>query len=236
MKTRAFLALAAALVLFAPAAARENWIDKLLRVTGLTAAPSQMRGQALEVEVGDVWLARIDQDAVKRLTTEARYRSPVFSVSGDRIYAMRDDQLVVMSADGGRPGNMFAVSGVAKLLGFDGLDADQLVCCWTATMRRSASCRSRAGNSRGYLTTALWRTAATCLRKRAGRNVFTGRTACMSPQRASAKAHGPRIEWRSTSNAATSKPDKWMHASPPVARNRRCLETESASFTSNVAR
>ena len=108
-------------------AAQESLIDKLLRIAGLTAAPSQMRGPGDEVESGNIWIANLDQRTRRGLTGEGSYRSPVFSPVDGSVYALKGDLIVRIPAAGGNGAAVQKVSGAVKIVGFDGKSADELV-------------------------------------------------------------------------------------------------------------
>ena len=127
MFSRVSTGLAAALVLSMPAAAAaETLVQKLLRIAGLTAAPTQMRGPADEVEPGNIWIAPADKGAAKALTTDGGYTSPLFSPDG-RVYALRGGTLVRLPQETGAGVAVHKVPGAVKLVGFDGANADDLV-------------------------------------------------------------------------------------------------------------
>jgi hypothetical protein len=124
---RASTRLLVALVLSMPVVATaETLIQKLLRIAGLTAAPAQMRGPADEVEPGNIWMASIDQNTSKALTTDGGYTSPIFSPDG-RIYALKGGALVRLPRETGAGVAMHKVPGAMKLVGFDGTNTDDLV-------------------------------------------------------------------------------------------------------------
>ena len=127
MFSRVSTGLAAALVLSMPAAAAaETLVQKLLRIAGLTAAPTQMRGPADEVEPGNIWIAPADKGAAKALTTDGGYTSPLFSPDG-RVYALKGGTLVRLPQETGAGVAVHKVPGAVKLVGFDGANADDLV-------------------------------------------------------------------------------------------------------------
>jgi hypothetical protein len=125
--------LALATVLLMPTAAdAQSLIAKLLRIAGLTAAPSQMRGPGDDVESGSIWIANVDQRTTRALTSEGGYRSPVFSpADGGTIFALRGDTIVRLSTSGLRATAVKA-PGVVKLVGFDGKGTDELVALFDA--------------------------------------------------------------------------------------------------------
>ena len=103
----------------------ESSFEKLLRIIGLTATPSQMKGSGEEVEPGNVWVVDVDRGTPRALTTEGGYRSPVFSRTDGAVYAVKGDSVVRLSAPAGsRP---VRVPGIIKLVGFDGTMPDDLV-------------------------------------------------------------------------------------------------------------
>src|SRR5215813_11936908 len=99
--------------------AKESLIQKLLRIAGLTATPSQMRGPAETVSEGNIWIVQIDEGAPKPLTNDGGYRSPVFSAVDGMIYALKGNTIVRVPARGGVPEKVQTVPGVVKLVGFD---------------------------------------------------------------------------------------------------------------------
>ncbi len=103
----------------------DSLLDKLLRISGLTAAPGQMRGE--EVEAGSIWIANLDSGAVKQLTTESDYRSPVFSPTGGGVFSLKGDMLMRIPLDGSSAAAIKRVPGAVKLVGFDSKNPDEIV-------------------------------------------------------------------------------------------------------------
>jgi hypothetical protein len=119
---------AIASVLALPAAAgAETLVEKLLRVSGLTASPAQMRSPGEEVEAGDVWVVPTDGGTAAALTTGGGYRSPIFAPADGGILALRGDTLVRIPAGGGSAAPLQRVPGILKLVGFDAGNADEIV-------------------------------------------------------------------------------------------------------------
>jgi hypothetical protein len=110
-----------------PAAAAESLVEKLLRVSGLTASPAQMRNPGEEVDAGDVWVVPADGGTPVALTTGGGYRSPIFAPAGGGIVALRGDTLVRILARGGSATPVQRAPGILKLVGFDGGNADEIV-------------------------------------------------------------------------------------------------------------
>jgi hypothetical protein len=119
------LALAAMLAV-PTAASAQSLVEKLLRVSGLTASPTQLRTQGVEGEAGSIWVAGPGQRPPRALTTDGGYRSPVFSPAGE-IYALKYNVLVRIPAEGGAAIAVHTLPGVIKLAGFDRSSADEVV-------------------------------------------------------------------------------------------------------------
>lgn len=109
-----------------PAKPSETLLQKLLRIAGLTAAPSQMRAPG-GARPGAVWIADLDGRTTAALTKDANYRSPVFSLSGTDVYALKGDTVVRIGIATGSETAGKTVRGAVKLVGFDRQHADELV-------------------------------------------------------------------------------------------------------------
>ena len=105
---------------------REPLLKRLLRIAGLTAAPSQMKGLGDEVEPGNIWIATIGQQGSRALTRDGGYRSPVFGADGS-LYALRGETIVRVPSDGSRARPAGKVSGAAKLVGLEAAGSDEVV-------------------------------------------------------------------------------------------------------------
>jgi hypothetical protein len=118
------LALLLVLALLTPQArprSGETLLQKLLRVAGLTAAPSQMRAPG-DPEPGDVWIVSVEARAPRALTNEGGFRSPVFAPGDALVYALRSGVVVSIPIGGGPAAPQGRAPGVVKLVGFDGPD------------------------------------------------------------------------------------------------------------------
>lgn len=124
--SRLSIRLFAALVLSGGVFAQESVIQKLLRIAGLTASPSQVRAPAETVYPGNIWVVPADRGAPKALTLDGGYTSPIFSPDG-RVYALKGDTLVRLPQETGAGVAVHKVPRAVKLVGFDGSNADDLV-------------------------------------------------------------------------------------------------------------
>jgi hypothetical protein len=75
-----------------------HWLGE---VVGLTASSDTRGGD--HIESGDVWLQPIDGGALRRLTSEGGYTSPVFAPDDQYVLALREGQLWKIPTGGGKP-------------------------------------------------------------------------------------------------------------------------------------
>ena len=106
---------------------KKSLLATLLRIAGLTATPSQMRGPDDEIREGNVWLVGVDGSGARALTTSGGFRSPVFSIGDNSLVVLKAGAVVRINLADGRTLQQHRVSGVTKLVGFDGTDRDSLV-------------------------------------------------------------------------------------------------------------
>jgi hypothetical protein len=119
-------ALALLLTAFAAAAPgqsapKETLLQRLLRIAGLTAAPSQMRAPG-DPQPGDIWIVALQDGVARALTEGGGYRSPVFGSNDAFVYALRGDVVVRIPAAGGAASQQGRASDAVKLVGFEGPD------------------------------------------------------------------------------------------------------------------
>lgn len=107
------------------AAGKETLAQMILRVTGITAAPT-LRGVSPN-EVGNVWVAGVDGAAPVPWTQAGGLRSPVFDLQGRTIYAMQQDSLVRIDSPQSLPTVVRTAPGIDKLVGFDPQSPDALL-------------------------------------------------------------------------------------------------------------
>jgi hypothetical protein len=117
----------AATLMIAAYAGADTLIDKLLSIAGLTAAPAQLRGPGDEVSVGNIWIADLERRTATALTADGGYRSPIFSLADENVYALKGDAIVRFSQGRGNAAVVQKVPGALKLVGFDPKSADEVV-------------------------------------------------------------------------------------------------------------
>ena len=110
-----------------PAPPREPLVTKLLRIAGLTAAPSQMRGSTDDAAIGNIWIVNLGNRAARALTTDGGYRSPIFLPNTSTLLALRGNAIVRLGPTGGNPAPLRMKVGVAKLVGVDSADPSAVV-------------------------------------------------------------------------------------------------------------
>ncbi len=103
----------------------ETLVAKLLRISGLSAAPGQLRDG--EATPGSIWVCDIGGAAPLRWTSSGSFRSPVFGVADGSVFALADRTVFRVPAALATPVAVRSVRGVAKLVGFDSRAPDELI-------------------------------------------------------------------------------------------------------------
>jgi hypothetical protein len=114
-------------VMIPSAASAESFFEALLRVAGISATPSQQRGDEEKNFPGDLMVVDLKENIRRRITSGGGYRSPVFEPGDKNILALKGAVLVRIPIAGGREQAMHSVPGISKLIGFDGSDQDKLL-------------------------------------------------------------------------------------------------------------
>jgi hypothetical protein len=90
----------------------------VLRVTGISATPSQLKSVSDEIE-GDIWVVDLTQEnRLIKVTSEGRYHSPVFLPGNQQILALKDGKVVQVSVAGGNTTILYTIKGLVKIVGF----------------------------------------------------------------------------------------------------------------------
>jgi dipeptidyl aminopeptidase/acylaminoacyl peptidase len=118
-------AVLAAALMTSVMSAQETLVQRLLRIAGLTAAPSQLRGPGDDSQPGNLWIADLRLGTTRPLTTDGGYRSPVFAPDGT-VFALKNSAIVKIAAGGGVSVVQHA-AGIAKLVGVNREDADEMI-------------------------------------------------------------------------------------------------------------
>jgi hypothetical protein len=105
----------------------ETFWHKVLRVSGIAESPSTLKGPGDEVEHGQIWVAEIATGETRKLTDSGGFRSPVFMPGVKDILALKGTYVVRVSFPSGKVTNLYAVTGIRKLVGFSRDDPDQVL-------------------------------------------------------------------------------------------------------------
>jgi hypothetical protein len=135
MKRRRSVILTAGILCFTIVAAfaaekqQSSFWKKLLKFTGISASPGQMKSPDEDLATpGQVWLADLSTGEQKKLTEELGFRSPIFTANGKAVLLVRSNQLYQLQLEDGPPRRLFEIPGLVKLIGFD-REATNEVCC-----------------------------------------------------------------------------------------------------------
>jgi hypothetical protein len=119
------------------ARAADSLLDKLLRISGLGAAPGQLRDD--EGKAGSLWFARVDAGTAQGLTATGGFRSPVFTLDDAGVLALKGDELVRVSMPQGEVRVLRPAPGVIKLIGFDPQTPDEVLVLMDSAAKPLAS-------------------------------------------------------------------------------------------------
>lgn len=111
----------------APARKTETFWHKVLRVSGIAQSPSTLKGPGDEVERGQIWVADLASGKTHKLTSSGGFRSPVFLPERNDILALKGTNVVRVALADGKVTNLFAVTGLTKLVGFSEDDAGKVL-------------------------------------------------------------------------------------------------------------
>jgi len=109
------------------AAQTETFLEKVLRIAGISATPSQQKGPGDERDTGDIWVVTLSQGTRQRLTRGGGYRSPVFALGGEHILALKGYNIVRIPMFGGEAKTLYAIPGALKLVGSSKDDQDTVL-------------------------------------------------------------------------------------------------------------
>jgi hypothetical protein len=102
----------------------ESLLVKILRVTGISANPTQQRGPGDYKESGDIWIVNRSTKKMTRITTDGGYRSPVFVPNDSHVMALKGKDVVMISLSGEEVRAFHPEQNVIKIIGFDSQDND----------------------------------------------------------------------------------------------------------------
>lgn len=109
-----------------PAEAEETLWQKLLRVSGISANPSTLKGPGDDLAGGELWSVELEAGTPRQVIAGAGYRSPIFEPGGDSLLALAGDRLVRISLAEGEPRALRQTSAI-KLVGFVAGEPDRVL-------------------------------------------------------------------------------------------------------------
>ena len=69
----------------------EGLLNKLLRITGISATPSQQKAPSEEMEAGgEIWISNVKAGTLQKLSQENGFRSPIFGPNDEAVLAVKD--------------------------------------------------------------------------------------------------------------------------------------------------
>ena len=126
--TKTLLQIACAALLFCQPARAETFLQKILRITGVSATPSQQKGPGEEIEGGgEIWLANVKTGSLRKLSASAGFRSPIFTADDRAVMAIKGETVWRLSLAGGPAQKLHDVAGLTKLVGPDRDDPDKIL-------------------------------------------------------------------------------------------------------------
>lgn len=105
----------------------ESVLEKILRVSGISATPGQVKGSEEENFTGDLMLVDLKQNLRRKISSGGGYRSPVFDPMNQNILALKGGALIRIPCAGGQGETVQSAPGITKLLGVDRSDPDKLL-------------------------------------------------------------------------------------------------------------
>jgi len=116
----------AALLLCPCVTAEEGLLNKLLRITGISATPSQQKAPSEEIEAdGEIWISNVKTGTLQRLGHENGFRSPIFGPNDEAVLAVKGGALWRVSLQTGAASKIYQVAGLTKVVGIDRQDSDK---------------------------------------------------------------------------------------------------------------
>src|SRR5262245_31543728 len=74
--------------------AQDGLLNQLLRITGISATPSQQKAPGEEIEAGgEIWISNVKAGSLQRLGDQHGFRSPIFGPNDEAVLAVKDGAL-----------------------------------------------------------------------------------------------------------------------------------------------
>lgn len=104
----------------------ETFLQQILRISGISATPQQMRGQE-KGQAGQLWIVHTETKEQQQVSSSSDFRSPVFMPDDSSLLALKETELIEVSLPGGVAKPLFNIPGVIKIIGFDQSDNDRFL-------------------------------------------------------------------------------------------------------------
>ncbi len=109
-----------------PTPAPETFLQKMLRVTGISVTPGALKGDD-DALTGDVWLKDLQTGAANRLMRGGGYRSPLVLPDEQTVWALKGETIFEVPLEGGAPKERFTIKGILKLAGVNAETRQQIL-------------------------------------------------------------------------------------------------------------
>jgi hypothetical protein len=110
------------------ATAEDGLLNKLLRITGISATPSQQKAPSEEIEAGgEIWINNVKAGTLQRLGHENGFRSPIFASNDETVLAVKGEALWRLPLQTGTASKTRQVDGLTKVVGIDREDSDKIL-------------------------------------------------------------------------------------------------------------
>ena len=125
---KVLLVIASVTLLLCEHVTAEGLLNTLLRITGISATPSQQKAPSEEMEAGgEIWISNIKAGTLEKLGHENGFRSPIFGPNDETVLTVKDGALWRVSLRTGAASKIHQVAGLTKLVGIDRDDADKIL-------------------------------------------------------------------------------------------------------------
>lgn len=107
-----------------------SFSETLLRFTGISIAPSGVRGDSRSIIQGNLWVVKIDQPGTNEprpITRDGTYHSPLWIPGSNKILTVKENNLVQLEINGSKEKILFPLSESTALYGFDKRDANTVL-------------------------------------------------------------------------------------------------------------
>jgi len=104
----------------------DTFLQKLLRISGISATPQQMRGED-KGQAGQIWIVNIKNNQQRQVASTGDFRSPVYLPDDTGLLVLKKNELIKISLADGVQSPLFQIPGIIKIIGFDQSDADRFL-------------------------------------------------------------------------------------------------------------